>query len=113
MTNQTNITAKELSDRMSQRLASFKIGDEAISRLANRVLVDGLSIVKIDPCIYGICIDYYTDRVPKLDNIFREKDIARVEVFPYGIIDWDRFHVRVGFNVAELDGRGVSRGFTS
>jgi len=99
------VTSKDLSQRLSKRLSSYKIKDDIIAKLADRVLVDGLEIKKFDVCIYGICIDYYTDRIPKLDGILSRPDVARLEVFPYGIIDWDRFRVRVGYNVDELAGR--------
>lgn len=115
MTQETNakVSTKELSTRLSQRLANFKLGDEVINRLAGRILIDGLSIAKFDVCIYGICIDYFSPTVPKLEPLFRLKDVTRLEVFPYGIIDWDRFHVRVGLAVNELEGRGANRGFVN
>lgn len=106
----TQLTGKDLSQRLSKRLANFKLQDDAIAKLADRVLIDGLEIKKFDVCIYGICVDYYTDRIPKLDGIFSQFDIAQLEVFPYGIIDWDRFHVRVSFTVDELEGRGGGGG---
>jgi hypothetical protein len=104
-------TSKDLSQRMSKRLANFKLSDAVIAKLADRVVIDGWSIGRFNPCIYGICIDYFTDRIPKLDGVFTERDIASIEIFPYGIIDWDRFHVRVGFAVDGLEGRGVVRDF--
>jgi hypothetical protein len=107
----TPITSKDLSKRLSKRLANFKIKDDVIAKLADRVIIDGLDIWKFDVCIYGICIDYFTDRIPKLDGIFSRVDVARLEVFPYGIIEWDRFHVRVGFEVDELEGRVGNMGF--
>lgn len=105
------VTGKELSARMSKRLANFKMSDAAIERLANRVLIDGLSIVRFNPCIYGICIDYFSDKLPRLDTLSAGRGVAKWEVFPYGIIDWDRFHVRVGFQVDELEGKGLLRDF--
>jgi hypothetical protein len=98
------LTSKDLSQRLSKRLANYKLKDEAISRLAERILVDGLDLRRWDVCSYGICIDYFSDRIPKLDGIFSKLDVARVEIFPYGIIDWDRFLVRVGIGVDELEG---------
>ena len=71
-------------------------------RLTERVLIDGLDIVRFNPCIYGICIDYYTTEMPRLDLLNPKQQISRFEVFPYGIIDWDRFHVRIAFLVDEL-----------
>jgi hypothetical protein len=106
----TQLTSKDLSRRLSKRLANFKLSDDVIARLADRVLIDGMDIKKFDVCIYGICIDYFTDRIPKLEGVFSKLDVARVEVFPYGIIEWDRFHVRVGFAVDELEGRSIATG---
>jgi len=101
----TSLTSKDLAQRLSNRLVNFQISDAVINKLAERVFIEGLDIKKFDVCIYGICIDYFTPRFPKLDGFFKELDIARLEVFPYGIIDWDYFHVRVGFSVDELAGR--------
>ena len=107
---ETKLSGQDLSKRLSKRLANFKLKDEVVTKLADRVMIDGLQIKKFDVCIYGICIDYFTDKLPKLDAIFSQLDVARVEVFPYGIIDWDRFHVRVGYAVDELEGRGWGGG---
>ena|SRR5688572_32869811 len=105
------VTGKDLSARLSKRLANFKLSDAAIKSIADRVLIDGLAIYRFNPCIYGICIDYFTDKLPKLDKLGPNRGIAKWEVFPYGIIDWDRFQVRVAFNVDELEGKGIAREF--
>lgn len=99
------LTSKDLSQRLSRRLSSFKIKDDVIAKLADRVIVEGLEIKRFDPCIYGICIDYFTDRIPRLDDILSKPDVAKLEVFPYGVIAIDRFRVHVGYNVDELAGR--------
>jgi hypothetical protein len=99
------VSNKELSARLSKRLANFKLSEAAIGALADRVLIDGLAISRFDPCIYGICIDYFSDRMPRLDQLTPKQGVVKWEVFPYGIIDWDRFHVRVGFGVDELEGK--------
>ncbi len=104
-------TRKDVTTRLSKRLANFKLTDAAVKRLADRILIDGLSIARFDPCIYGICIDYFTDKMPRLEALSPKLGIAKWEVFPYGIIDWDRFHVRVAFDVDELEGKGLTRGF--
>jgi hypothetical protein len=59
--------AGDLSDRMSKRLASHSLGDAVIKRLVDRVLIEGLEIARFDPCIYGICIDYWTRELPRPD----------------------------------------------
>lgn len=106
-----DLTAKELSARMSKRLANFKLSDAVIAGIAERVMIDGLTLSRFDPCIYGICIDYFTDKMPRLDKLVFARGVRHWEVFPYGIIDWDRFRVRVAFNVDELEGRGLQREF--
>jgi hypothetical protein len=100
-------TNRELTARLSKRLANFKLTDAAVKRIADQIVIDGLSISKFNPCIYGICVDYFTDRMPSLEVLSPKKAVSKWEVFPYGIIDWDRFHVRVAFQVDELEGRGV------
>jgi hypothetical protein len=105
------VTAQDLSGRMSKRLANYKLGDAVIKRLVDRVLIDGLEIARIDPCIYGICIDYWTAEFPRFEGFDFKRGIAKWEVFPYGIIDWDRFRVQVAFEVDELEGKVTPRGF--
>jgi hypothetical protein len=104
------VTAGDLSKAMSKRLASYKLTDAVIKRLADRLLVDGLEIMRFDPCIYGICVDYWTRELPqsKLDI---KRGITKWEVFPYGILEWDLFHVKVAFEVNELEGKVAPRGF--
>jgi hypothetical protein len=105
------LSSKELSTRMSKRLANFKLSDALIAELANRVLIDGLSIARFDPCVYGICIDYFSDKLPRLETLSTERGITKWEVFPYGVPAWDRFHVRVAYQVDELEGKGLTRNF--
>jgi hypothetical protein len=105
------VNKRQLSTRLSKRLANFKLSDAVINGLADRVLIDGLSISRFDPCIYGICIDYFTETMPRLDVLSPKHGITKWEVFPYGIIDWDRFHVRIAFTVDELEGKGLMREF--
>lgn len=105
------VNRKQLATRLSARLANFKLSDAAINGLAQRVLIDGLSIARFDPCIYGICIDYFSDTMPRLEVLSPKHGISKWEVFPYGIIDWDRFHVRIAFTVDELEGKGLMREF--
>lgn len=100
-------TPKEVATGLSRQLASYKLTDAEINALAGRVVIDGLSIGRINPCIYGICVDYFTDKLPRLDTLTSKQHIAKWEVFPYGIIDWDRFHVVVSYNVDQVAGKGI------
>jgi hypothetical protein len=104
------VSSKDLSQRLSTRLANFKLDDKIVAKLADRLIIDGLDIRKWDVCIYGICVDYFSDKIPKLDGILSRGDIARIDIFPYGIIEWDRFRVHVSYNVNELEGRSGGLG---
>ena len=103
--------AKEIAAGLSKQLANFKLSDTVIRGLADRVTIEGLSVGRFNPCIYGICVDYFTDKIPRLEGLTAKHRIAKWEVFPYGIIDWDRFHVQVAFNVDELADKGLQGGF--
>jgi hypothetical protein len=105
------VNSKDLSARLSKRLANFNLGDSVIGKLADQILVDGLSIGWFDPCIYGICVDYFTDHLPRLEGLSSNPFVSIYEVFPYGIIQWDRFLVRVAYRVDELEGKGLVREF--
>ena len=102
---------KQLATRLSSRLASFKLPAAAINSIADRVLVEGLSIRRFNPCIYGICIDYITEKMPDFARLNPKLEVAKWEVFPYGILEWDLFHVQIAYNVPELEGKGLVRGF--
>lgn len=104
-------TSKEVATGLSRQLANFKMSDDVIKSLADRVIIEGLSIGRFNPCMYGICVDYFSDKFPRLDGLTAKHFVAKWEVFPYGIIDWDRFHVRVSFNVDQLAGKGLTGGF--
>ena len=103
-------TGKEVAAGMSRQLANFKLSDAVIKSLADRVTIEGLSIGRFNPCIYGICVDYFSDKMPQLDSLTPKHRVAKWEVFPYGIMEWDRFHVRVAFDVDELAGKGLAGG---
>jgi hypothetical protein len=90
---------KELSTQLSKRLASFKVKDKVVKDLAKSLATDGLKIGRLGPCAYGICFDLWSDKAPKLDALLAHKAISHIEIFPYGIIDWDRFHVKIGVEV--------------
>ena len=45
-------------------VASSKLPATTVNQIADRVLVEGLEIHRINPCIYGICIDYFTEKLP-------------------------------------------------
>ena len=103
--------AKEIAAGLSRQLANFKLSDAAIKQLADRLTIEGLAVGWFNPCIYGICVDYHTDKMPRLDALTAKHRVAKWEVFPYGIIDWDRWHVSVAFAVDELADKSITAGF--
>jgi len=103
------LSSKDLTARLSKQLANFRLGDAAIQQLSERMLVDGLSMVRFNPCVYGICIDYFSDKVPHLDMLPVKQGVVKWEVFPYGILGWDRFHIRVALQVDGLEGKVAMR----
>jgi len=105
------VNKKQLAQRLSTSLASFKLPATAINQIADRIVVEGLDIGRFNPCIYGICIDYFTTNRPDPAQFNPKQLIRKWEVFPYGIIEWDLFHVRAAFEVPELQGKGVVGGF--
>jgi hypothetical protein len=105
------VTSKEVAAGMSRQLANFKLSDEVIKSLADRVTIEGLSLGRFNPCIYGICVDYFTDKMPELARLNVKQRVRKWEVFPYGIMEWDRFHVQIAFEVDELAGKGITAGF--
>ena len=70
-----------------------------------------MSIARFNTCIYGICIDYLTEKVPGPEVLTAKRGIAKWEVFLHGSSTGRRFRVQVAFNVDELEGRGLAREF--
>lgn len=106
-------TPKDISVRLSKQLAAYKLSPGAIKAITDRVLIDGLRLVKLGPCPTGICGDYRGPGLPRLDKLKPERAIARIDIFPEGIIDWDSVRVRIEFEAPELRGNllagGISR----
>jgi hypothetical protein len=100
---------KQLSTTLSRRLANHRLRQKDVDALAERMTVEGLVISGFHPCIYGICIDYHATKLPDLNQL-ANRGFTRFEVFPYGIIDWDHFHVKVGMQVDQLEGKLQSHG---
>jgi hypothetical protein len=101
----------DLSTLVSKRLANFELGADAIDRLIERVTIEGLKIGRINPCIYGICVDYWTTEFPDIrPEMHIGRRISKWEVFPYGVLpEWDMFHVRVAYEMDELEGKVAQR----
>lgn len=96
------VTKKHITLSLSKQLANLKLADREIQAIADRVLVKGMEIGRLGPCPTGICGDYFSPKHPPLDQFKKLPGVVKWEVFPYGIIDWDRFHVRISFDSMEI-----------
>ncbi|QGM98539.1 hypothetical protein [Methylocystis parvus] len=94
---------------LAARLASFNVSDARIAELSKAVQKDGLSIKNFDVCSHGICVDYFTTDIDSVAKLVKEGKFKGIEIFPWGIVNPDLFHVKVGLDVPELAGRVAQR----
>lgn len=93
---------------LARAVAGREIPDDVVAS-ATKQLTEAhrrWPIHKIDVCVFGICIDRFVpvdsfrevlDVVLGADQPFR-----KVELFPWGIIDWDVVQIRVEQQIPEL-----------
>lgn len=99
------VADKSVHKALAARLAHYKISDAIVSKVASRVIREGLKIGRFDFCPYGICIDYFADKKVSIDRLLLTDRYRVVRLFPYGILVDDFFHVRVEMEVPELAGQ--------
>lgn len=98
---------KLVSKALARAVASRKIPNAQVEIAANRLAECKYPIRGIDICVYGICLDYFIDDrewwnvLPDLVDVGGGR-VGRIEVFPYGIIDPDLFHVRISHDIEEV-----------
>lgn len=95
---------KQLVANLGRQLASRSLDSKVISALASHALQENLKVSRIDPCIYGICIDYIWDKpikdvaigdiVAGLPGVVKE-----VNIFPHGILVNDQTLMRVSMSM--------------
>jgi hypothetical protein len=93
---------KDLHKALAKRLAKRDISDAVIGAVSQRIVKDGLKIGGVDFCPYGICIDYFSDKRIRIDDLFVNDKFRVVRLFPYGVIADDLFRVQVEMHVPEL-----------
>ena len=85
---------------LARAVAQRKIPDNTIKKLAAQLGTARTPIRRIDVCAYGICIDYFLT----IDEIWKELPellkvgegrVRGIEIFPWGIINPDLFHVHI------------------
>lgn len=91
-------TSKDLSEHLSRRLANLEIDDHQIADLTKRLQVEGLRIGRLDICSMGICVDYLARPDVDWKTVLTRPGLRHVEIFPYGIIEPERLHVRLSFD---------------
>ncbi|MGL6210315.1 MAG: hypothetical protein ACRC14_10860 [Paracoccaceae bacterium] len=95
-------SAKEVHKALAMRLAKREISDEVLQSVSNRIVHEGLKVVGLDFCPYGICIDYFSDRRISTDNLLADKPFRFVKVFTHGILADDLWRVQVEMHVPEI-----------
>lgn len=89
---------------LAKAVAHRDVDARTIGSIAKK-LNYGHRIRGIDPCIYGICLDFVVDRLD-LDDIIRGAvdagRIGEIRVFPWGIPWPDVFHVRIEQDIAGI-----------
>ncbi len=103
---------KLVSKALARAVASRKVENRAVNELAERISRASYQIRGVDICTYGICLDYFIDNknwwevIPELVEVGGGR-VGRIEVFPYGIIDPDLFHVRIEQDFEEIRPLGI------
>ncbi len=89
---------------LARAVATREVDKKAIAVAAKR-LDYGIPIRGIDPCIYGICLDFVVDR-NELDDllgqVLKQVELGPIKVFPWGIPIPDIFHVQIEQDLAEI-----------
>jgi hypothetical protein len=93
-------TPKYLSEHLSRRLANLEIDDQQIADLTKRLQVDGLRMGRLGICSVGICVDYLARPDFDWKTVLVRPGLRHVEIFPYGIIEPERLHVRLSFDAS-------------
>lgn len=95
---------------LARAVAGREISDDVIASTTKHLAKanDQWPIHGIDVCVYGICIDRFVpvDKYREVLDVLMEPDLPfrRVELFPWGIIDWDVVQIRVEQEIPELAG---------
>lgn len=90
---------------LARAVAGRKVDPKAVKAVATRLGKLDYRIRGINPCIYGICLDFILER-PELDKLVEQLGgagrIRGLHAFPWGIPWPDLYHVRVEQQFDEL-----------
>jgi hypothetical protein len=99
--------SKAISLALAHAVASHKVPDEVVARVADKISAAKHKVRGVDICKYGICIDYILDgsrawnSIPDLVQV-PGSQIYGLRVFPWGIPDPDLLHIQVEHAFEEL-----------
>lgn len=91
---------KAVAQVLARAVGSRKVSNDAIQKIAKQLASNEQLIRRLDVCAVGICIDYFIhadDLWKTLPGIVGNSGgrIVGIEIFPWGIINPDLFHVHV------------------
>jgi hypothetical protein len=90
--------ADDLRVALARAVVGRKVEADAVERIAKRLSELDHKVRGVNPCIYGICLDYFVER-PEIDALLKESlsvgRVRKLEVFPWGIPRIDVFRVQV------------------
>jgi hypothetical protein len=95
---------------LAKAVAGREIPDDVVASVTKQLIDVNRQwpIHRIDVCVYGICIDRFVpvDKYREVLDLVLNSDLPfrKVELFPWGIIDWDVVQIRVEQQIPELAG---------
>jgi hypothetical protein len=98
---------REIHKALAERLAHRRIGDDVLKKVSDQISRNGLKVGGMDFCPYGICVDYFSDKMFSVDELVRDMTYRELRLFVYGIPVDDLFRLRLEVRVPELQGVGV------
>ena len=100
---------KTVAMALSRVVASRKVPKDIVEKMASKLSATKMPLRGIDICAHGICLDYIVEgkgdsiweTLPQISDIPGWR-VRGIEIFPWGIISPDIFHVRIEHEVEEL-----------
>jgi len=100
---------------LARAVADRNVDAQAIDQVVARLGKFDHKIRGVNPCIYGICLDFFLER-PELDDLLNKAlEVGRVHglrVFPWGIPWPDIFRVELETQFEEIPDAVASRALT-
>jgi hypothetical protein len=89
---------RDITVALARAVAGREVDIKAVDSLADRLGSFEYKVRGINPCIYGICLDFFIEG-PRIDDLLTKAldlgGVRQLKVFPWGIPWPDLFHVQV------------------